>query len=140
LTLLGPTGVSTAPSAGDGVIALTVTTSGTAPAITSGNSTVVAANGAVNVAVTASGSPAPAFALSGAPSWLTINARTGILSGTVPSGVTGSFAFTVAATNYDGKATQQFTLVVTGSSGPCARPTRALCAFVTSRGHTHSAG
>ena len=53
----------------------------------------------------ASGSPAPTFALeSGAPSWLTIDATTGVLSGTPPTGTT-SFTYSVAATNGVGDST-----------------------------------
>ena len=46
----------------------------------------------------ASGTPAPTFALSGAPAWLAINATTGTVSGTPPSGTT-SFAYSVVAAN-----------------------------------------
>jgi uncharacterized repeat protein (TIGR02543 family) len=46
----------------------------------------------------ASGSPAPTYSLSGEPSWLSINASSGALSGTVPAGTT-SFGYKVLATN-----------------------------------------
>ena len=53
----------------------------------------------------ADGAPAPTFALAaGAPSWLTLNSSTGVLSGTPPSGTT-SFAYSVVATNSVGSAT-----------------------------------
>jgi len=47
----------------------------------------------------AGGAPAPTFALAaGAPSWLTIDAATGGLTGTVPSG-TSTFSYSVVASN-----------------------------------------
>ncbi len=53
----------------------------------------------------ASGAPAPTYALGpGAPTWLTINATTGALSGTPPTGTT-SFTYSVAATNGVGDPT-----------------------------------
>jgi hypothetical protein len=48
---------------------------------------------------TASGVPTPAFALAaGAPSWLSVNATTGEVTGTPPKGTT-SFTYTLTATN-----------------------------------------
>jgi len=66
---------------------------------------------------TASGTPAPAYALaSGAPSWLSVNAATGTVSGTVPAGTT-SFSYSVTATNPAGTATAgPFTVTVTAAS------------------------
>jgi uncharacterized repeat protein (TIGR01451 family) len=66
---------------------------------------------------TASGTPAPTYALgSGAPSWLSINAATGTLSGTVPAGTT-SFSYSVTAANAAGTATAgPFTVTVTPAS------------------------
>ena len=53
----------------------------------------------------ASGAPAPTYALgAGAPTWLTINATTGALSGTPPTGTT-SFTYSVVATNGVGDPT-----------------------------------
>ena len=46
----------------------------------------------------ARGFPAPATAGSGAPSWLSINASTGAVSGTVPTNIS-SFSYSVAASN-----------------------------------------
>ena len=47
----------------------------------------------------ASGTPIPAYSLvSGSPTWLRINASTGVLSGTVPTGTT-MFVYSVKATN-----------------------------------------
>jgi len=65
----------------------------------------------------ASGTPAPSYALaSGAPSWLSVNASTGEVTGTPPSGTT-SFSYTVTATNAAGSATAgPFTVTVTKAS------------------------
>ena len=53
----------------------------------------------------ASGAPVPTYALgAGAPPWLTINATTGALSGTPPTGTT-SFTYSVEATNGVGDPT-----------------------------------
>ena len=67
----------------------------------------------------ASGDPAPSYALStGAWSWLSINAATGTVSGTVPAGIT-SFSYTVTAANTAGTATAgPFAIQVTGTAGP----------------------
>jgi hypothetical protein len=54
---------------------------------------------------TATGVPAPTYALAaGAPAWLTLDATSGALSGTPPSGTT-SFTYSVVATNDVGSAT-----------------------------------
>ncbi|HXY28329.1 MAG TPA: putative Ig domain-containing protein, partial [Acidimicrobiales bacterium] len=53
----------------------------------------------------ADGAPAPSFALAaGAPSWLSLDAGSGALSGTPPSGTT-SFTYAVVATNVVGSVT-----------------------------------
>jgi hypothetical protein len=53
----------------------------------------------------ASGTPAPAYALaSGAPSWLSVNASTGEVTGTPPAGTT-TFSYTVTAANVAGTVT-----------------------------------
>jgi hypothetical protein len=130
LQLLGSTGVSTAP-AGAGVIALTVTTSGLAPTITSGSTVNASAGSPLTFDVTATGSPAPTYSLSGAPSWLSINTTTGVLSGAIPQGDLGdTITFSVDASNDDGTATEPFTVIVsTTGSHSCAAPTHQLCYF-----------
>jgi hypothetical protein len=62
----------------------------------------------------ASGTPAPAYALAvGAPSWLSVNASTGELTGTPPADIK-SFTYTVTAANTAGTATAgPFTVHVT---------------------------
>ena len=53
----------------------------------------------------ATGTPAPTFALVGAPSWLTIGSQSGELSGAPPSGSGGtSVTYSVIATNSQGTA------------------------------------
>ncbi|HTW02454.1 MAG TPA: putative Ig domain-containing protein [Streptosporangiaceae bacterium] len=75
---------------------------------------------------TASGTPAPTYALaSGAPSWLSVNAATGEVSGTPPSGTT-TFSYSVTAGNAAGTATAgPFTVTVTKPS-PSADISAAL--------------
>lgn len=51
----------------------------------------------------ATGFPAPRYALSSAPGWLSVNARTGLVTGRVPLG-TRSFSYSVTATNAAGTA------------------------------------
>src|SRR5262249_22714497 len=89
-------------------------TTGTGPAITSGNSASVGTNQLGNFQVTATGSPAPTFYLSGAPSWVWIDSRTGQLGFAAPATTTGSpFTFTITAQNGIGvDATQTFSLTV----------------------------
>ncbi len=53
----------------------------------------------------ANGTPVPAYALNtGAPSWLSINSTTGVVTGTPPSG-TKTFSYSVIASNSAGKVT-----------------------------------
>jgi hypothetical protein len=65
----------------------------------------------------ASGAPSPAFALgTGAPTWLSMDASTGALSGTPPAGTT-SFSYSVVATNSVGSATAgPFTVTLQAAS------------------------
>jgi len=71
---------------------------------------------------TASGTPAPAYALaSGAPSWLSIDASTGEVTGTPPSGTT-SFSYAVTATDPAGTSTAgPFTVTVTTASSSSSK-------------------
>ena len=66
---------------------------------------------------TASGTPAPGYALaSGAPPWLSVNASTGEVTGTPPAGTT-SFSYAVTAANAAGTATAgPFTVTVAKAS------------------------
>jgi hypothetical protein len=66
---------------------------------------------------TASGAPAPGYALAaGAPSWLSIDAATGAVTGTPPAGTT-SFSYAVTASNSVGTTTAgPYTVTVTAAS------------------------
>ena len=91
------------------------------PVITNATTTFnVAVSTAISAQITASGSPTPAFAITGGsfPStWATFNVNTGVITGS-PSDNTGSpFTFTVTATNSAGtSAPVSFTINVV--SGP----------------------
>ena len=98
-----------------------------APVITSLNSTIFALNVAGNFSFQATGSPAPTFSVTAGtfPSWASLNATTGALTG-APTNDTGSpFSFTVRATSAGVAAVsdQAFTLSVT--------PTGASPGFTT---------
>lgn len=88
----------------------------TAPlAWTSASSAVFYAGRAGTFTFLASGSPAPTFAVTtgSLPSWASLNATTGLLSGTPPSTAGSPYAFTISASNGIGSAvSQSFTLVV----------------------------
>jgi hypothetical protein len=112
----GSGSIGIAPFTGDGAVTLMFTRTNVAPQITSGASTAVASSaGAVNFGVTATGFPAPTFSISGAPSWLSINPSSGVLSGTIPPRTLGWFRFTITASNgVSPNATQSFTLSISG--------------------------
>ena len=84
----------------------TVDVSGLAPAFTADSPpTTVTAGSAYSYDFTASGTPAPTFSLgAGAPSWLSIAATTGQLTGIPPAGTT-SFTYSVTASNSAGSVT-----------------------------------
>lgn len=83
----------------------------TAPTVTSASSTTLTVGAAGSFQVTAIGYPSPTFSLSGAPSWLSIGATTGKISGTPTA--SGTFSFTIGVTNgVSPEATQAFTLSV----------------------------
>lgn len=65
----------------------------------------------------ASGTPAPTYALVDAPSWLSINSTTGVVSGTVPWGTGGGFSYSVAASNSVGTITTSAFAVSVGRGG-----------------------
>jgi len=65
----------------------------------------------------ASGTPAPTYALVDAPSWLTINSSTGVVSGTVPWGTGAGFSYSVAASNSVGTVTAGPFAVSVGNGG-----------------------
>jgi large repetitive protein len=92
-----------------------------APAFVAGSPPLTATAGQpYDYAFTASGTPAPAYALaSGAPSWLSVNASTGEVTGTPPV-FTTSFSYTVTATNSAGQATAGPFTVTVGEFPPAA--------------------
>lgn len=53
----------------------------------------------------ATGTPAPTYALTTTSTWLSINAATGQVSGIVPPGATGTFSYSVTASNSSGTIT-----------------------------------
>jgi hypothetical protein len=74
---------------------------------------------------TASGSPAPSYSLSGAPSWLAFNASTGTVDGVPPKGTT-SFSYAVTASNAGGTVTAGPYTVSVSSKAPKANIAAAL--------------
>ncbi len=100
---------------GNGSVKVIFTRVNTAPQIVSARSLAVASSaGSVSFPVAATGFPAPSFSLSGAPSWLSIDPTTGMLSGAIPARTAGRFTFTITATNgVAADASQPFTLDVT---------------------------
>ena len=112
----GTGSIGLAPFTGNGSVTIVFTRTNVAPQITSGASTTVASSaGTVNFGVTAAGFPAPTFSISGAPSWLSINPTSGVLSGSIPPRTLGRFGFTITASNgVSPNATQSFTLSITG--------------------------
>ena len=93
---------------------------GTAPIITSTAVTTVAAGGSYSYGVTASGVPAPTYALDQAPAGMTIGATSGLITWTASA--PGAYPVTVRAHNgVSPDATQSFTVEVLS-----ARPVPAL--------------
>ena len=129
LTLNATTGVlsGTAPDTTGSPLSLTITaTNGTpvsqtfaltvapfivAPIFTSGASAQFNATEVGSFTVTATGAPAPTFAATGLPAWLTLNATTGVLSGTAPDAAGSPLALTITASN-GLSATQSFALSI----------------------------
>jgi hypothetical protein len=85
-----------------------------APAITSASSTTFLVGTAGTFTVTATGYPPPTFSETGTlPGGVTLNANTGVLSGTPAAGAGGSYSLTLTAENgISPNATQTFTLTV----------------------------
>ncbi len=88
-----------------------------APVFTSNPLTSGIINRAYSYTITATGSPAPTFSVSGNPGWLSLNDS--ILSGTPPS-IDTVGPITITATNAIGSVQQQFTLIVSDSINPVA--------------------
>src|SRR5208337_3687415 len=90
-----------------------------APAITSANNTVFTEGASGTFTVTATGTPTPTFALTGAlPSGVTFDITTGVLSGIPDTGTSGTYPLTITASNgIFPDATQNFTLTVNPPHG-----------------------
>jgi len=111
----GPTGSAvTMASTATASVVISYTPVDVAPAITSPATATFTAGQASTYTVTATGTPTLTFSLSGTvPTWLSINATTGVLSGTPPAGSGGTYSITVTAANgVTPDATQAFTLTV----------------------------
>ncbi len=88
---------------------------GNVPAFTSADNATFIEGTSGSFNVTTTGSPTITYSLSGAPSWLSIDSGTGVLSGTpdAGTGAIGSFTFNIIADNFlPGETTQSFTLYV----------------------------
>ncbi len=72
---------------------------GNAPSILSANTASFTAGHAGSFTVVAAGSPAPTFSASGLPSWASLNAATGVISGTPPDVSGAPFTVTLTASN-----------------------------------------
>jgi kumamolisin len=91
-------------------------TVGVAPLLTSQSAATFLLGTPGTFTITASGTPAPTFAITGLPSWASFNTATGTLTGTPPNGTGSPFTLTVTAANGFGSvASQQFTLTVQGT-------------------------
>ena len=125
--------ISVESASGDGSVILTFTTASVAPQITSvGSDTVLTSTGAVKYQVTSSGNPAPTYSLAGAPSWLSIDPTSGVLSGRIPAGTVARYSFMITADNgVSPAASQQFTLNVIAPK-LTALPIKALHGNVSS--------
>ena len=144
VTLNSTTGVLSGTPAATGVTSVTITatnavsnatqsftlTANAGPVITSANSTGFVATVAGTFTVTASGYPAPTFTETGAlPAGITLNATTGVLSGTTTAA--GTYVIALKATNGVGSGgTQVFTLTVSA----------AIAAFTSASSGTATAG
>jgi hypothetical protein len=134
-----------APS-GSGTVGVTVNPPGTAPAITSANSTTFTVGSHGTFTVTTTGSPTPAITATGTvPSGVTIvdeGDGTAILSGTPTTGAGGVYTVTLTAHNTAGPdASQVFTLTVDEGPGITSAATTTATAgtggsfVVTTRGY-----
>ena len=114
-----------------------------APAITSVNHTTFTLGLACTFTVTASGSPAPTFSATGLPSWLALDAATGVLSGTPPEGTVGASIPLVltAANGIAPAASQAFTLkVATAPSASTPMTVTTIAGTAGMRGNTDGTG
>ena len=108
------------PDATAGPFTVTVSPAPTAPSFTAASPPLTGTAGsAYTYTFAATGTPTPTFALgTGGPTWLSIDATSGAVSGTPPAGTT-TFAYSVTATNgISPDATAgPFTVTVSSSTG-----------------------
>jgi hypothetical protein len=80
-----------------------------APTITSVANTAASWGNLYHYQVLSTGSPQPIYSLTTAPSGMTVNSSTGLISWTPSSSQLGSFSVTVQASNFAGKTSQSYT-------------------------------
>ncbi len=114
---------------------LTVTA---APVITSANTATYYVGQPGSFRFSATGLPAPAFSVSAGvlPAWATLDATTGVLSGTPPNTTGSPRTVTVAATNASGTTTQSFTITVQAAPVAPAIPPPAAVGRVVASGQS----
>ncbi len=83
-----------------------------APVITSATTAPAYANQVYNYQVFSTGNPQPTYALISAPSGMTIDPNTGLISWTASATQVGSYSVSVQASNYAGSTSQTYTLSV----------------------------
>ena len=120
LTITASNGVGTPASQGF-ILTVNGGVTGTAPSITSANSTTFTVGTAGSFTVTTTGTPTPSLSETGAlPSGVTFNNNgngTATLSGTPASGTGGTYPLTITASNGVGTpASQSFTLTISSGS------------------------
>ena len=109
--------VNDLPSVASVSVTITGGTAGTPVFTTDSPPLTATAGGSYSYTFAASGTPAPAYSLTGAPPWMSINATSGQVTGTVPASATGSFFYSVTATNSAGSATVGPFTVSLGTGG-----------------------
>ncbi|HEY0945718.1 MAG TPA: immunoglobulin domain-containing protein [Opitutaceae bacterium] len=99
-------------TSGNSATLLVTTEAGQAPTITSGDKTTFTVGVPSSFTVKATGSEPITFAATGLPAWASLNAATGVISGTAPAGTAAtSVVLTITASNDTRpNATQTFTL------------------------------
>jgi PKD repeat protein len=106
--------VSATNAGGTGTKAVTVTINAPAPVISSAATASGTTGAAFTYTITASNAPTT-FSATGLPAGLTVNASTGLISGTPTTA--GTYTATVGATNATGTGTKQVTITITNPAG-----------------------